>query len=77
MSACAGKARCRSRWEATKLLAKVTAKGLGPQRAYRCKRCGGWHLTSRVPAMGYNGTRQLQADPSTSKDLGLGEDNKP
>jgi hypothetical protein len=57
MSSCAGKTRCRSRWEATKLLAKVTAKGLGPQRAYRCKRCGGWHLTSRVPAMGFNGKR--------------------
>jgi hypothetical protein len=55
MSMCAGKVRCRSRWTATKLLAKVTREGLGPQRIDRCKQCGGWHLTSRVPAMQFNG----------------------
>jgi hypothetical protein len=45
---CVRKVRCRSRYEAMKLLAKVTREGLGPQRIYWCGECRGWHLTSRV-----------------------------
>ncbi len=45
---CARKVRCRSRYQAMKLLAKVTREGLGPQRIYPCPVCSGWHLTSRV-----------------------------
>lgn len=55
---CRGKVRCSSRWAATKMLAKVTREGLGPQRIYRCSVCSGWHLTSRVRAMGHNGRRK-------------------
>ena len=44
---CADKVRYRNRREAFHAMARDLARRLAPKRAYRCRDCGGWHLTSQ------------------------------
>jgi hypothetical protein len=50
IGSCVRKSRYRSQQVALEVAARCTAERGTPLHVYSCGLCGGWHLTSRIPA---------------------------